>query len=73
MNVVATVIIFGRIRWTAFGSRRARGKGRILISDCRPDCAGGSFGSWRAVIRAKRVRNLRDRAFSIPIKQNIGA
>jgi hypothetical protein len=48
---------YGRIRWTAFTRSGARGKGRVFISDCRPDCAGGTFSSWRAVIRARRVRN----------------
>ena len=47
---------YGRIRWTAFTRSGARGKGRVFINDCRPDCAGGTFSSWRAVIRAKRVR-----------------
>ena len=47
---------YGRIRWTAFTRSGARGKGRVFVSDCQPDCAGGTFSSWRAVIRARRVR-----------------
>ena len=47
---------YGRIRWTAFTRAGARGKGRVFIGDCVPDCAGGTFSSWRAVIRARRVR-----------------
>ena len=48
---------FGRIRWTAFTRAGARGKGRVFVSDCVPDCAGGTFSSRRAVIRARRVRH----------------
>ena len=29
----------------------------MFVSDCVPDCAGGTFSSWRAVIRAGRVRH----------------
>ena len=47
---------YGRIRWTAFRRSGARGRGRMFINDCVPDCAGGTFSSWRAVIRARRVR-----------------
>jgi hypothetical protein len=47
---------WGTIRWTRFRRSGARGDGRIFISDCRPDCAGGTFSSWHAVIRAARVR-----------------
>lgn len=48
---------YGRIRWTAFSRSGARGNGRIFAGDCEPDCAGGTFSSWRAVIRARRVRD----------------
>ena len=47
---------YGRIRWTAFKRAGARGKGRVFVSDCVPDCAGGTFSSWKAVIRAGRAR-----------------
>jgi hypothetical protein len=48
---------FGTIQWTAFRRAGARGDGRIFINDCRPDCAGGTFSSFKAVIRARRVRH----------------
>ncbi len=48
---------YGRIRWTAFRRSGARGRGRMFLNDCTPDCAGGTFSSWRAVIRARRVRD----------------
>jgi hypothetical protein len=48
---------YGRIRWTAFKRSGARGKGRLFASDCLPDCAGGTFSSFRAMIRARRVRH----------------
>jgi hypothetical protein len=47
---------YGRIRWTKFRRSGARGNGRVFINDCDPDCAGGTFSSWKAVIRARRVR-----------------
>ena len=47
---------YGRIHWTAFRRSGARGHGRVFVNDCVPDCAGGTFSSWRAVIRAGRVR-----------------
>jgi hypothetical protein len=34
----------------------ARGSGRIFITECDPDCAGGRRWSAKAVIRARRVR-----------------
>jgi hypothetical protein len=46
----------GAIRWTKFRRSGARGNGRLFINDCDPDCAGGTFSSWKAVIRAQRVR-----------------
>ena len=46
----------GTIRWTKFRRAGARGDGRVFINDCDPDCAGGTFSSWKAVIRAGRVR-----------------
>jgi hypothetical protein len=47
---------YGRIHWTAFRRSGARGRGRVFIRDCDPDCAGGTVSSWRAAIRAGRVR-----------------
>lgn len=47
---------YGTIRWTRFRRSGARGDGRIFISDCEPDCAGGTMSNWKAVIRAERVR-----------------
>ena len=47
---------WGTIRWTRYRRSGAHGDGRIFLSDCRPDCAGGTFSSWHAVIRATRVR-----------------
>jgi hypothetical protein len=46
----------GAIRWTRFRRSGARGIGRVFVGDCDPDCAGGTFSSWKAVIRARRVR-----------------
>jgi hypothetical protein len=53
----ATPPDYGTIRWTKFRRSGARGRGRMFINDCDPDCAGGTFSSWRAVIRARRVRH----------------
>lgn len=47
---------YGRIRWTKFRQSGARGDGRVFVNDCDPDCAGGTFSNWKAVIRAWRVR-----------------
>jgi hypothetical protein len=47
---------YGTIHWTRFRRSGARGDGRMFINDCEPDCAGGTFSSWKAVIRARRVR-----------------
>jgi hypothetical protein len=47
---------YGKIRWTKFRRSGARGDGRMFVNDCVPDCAGGTFSHWRAVIRASRVR-----------------
>jgi hypothetical protein len=48
---------YGTIRWTKFRRSFARGRGRMFINDCDPDCAGGTFSNWKAVIRARRVRH----------------
>jgi hypothetical protein len=48
---------YGTIRWTTFGRSSARGRGRVFVNDCDPDCAGGTFSNWKAVIRARRVRH----------------
>jgi hypothetical protein len=48
---------YGRIRWRTFRRSGARGVGRIFLSDCDPDCAGGTWWKARAVIRAERVRH----------------
>jgi hypothetical protein len=48
---------YGRIRWRTFRSSGARGDGRIFVTECDPDCAGGSRWSAKAVIRAQRVRH----------------
>jgi hypothetical protein len=47
---------YGTIRWTKFRRSGARGRGRMFINDCDPDCAGGTMHSTRAAIRAWRVR-----------------
>jgi hypothetical protein len=47
---------YGRIRWRTFRRSGARGAGRIFITECDPDCAGGRRWSAKAVIRARRVR-----------------
>ena len=47
----------GRIRWRTFRSSGARGDGRIFITECDPDCAGGRRWSAKAVIRAQRARH----------------
>jgi len=48
---------YGRIRWRTFRSSGALGDGRIFITECDPDCAGGRRWSTKAVIRAQRVRH----------------
>jgi hypothetical protein len=48
---------YGRIRWRTFRSSGARGDGRIFITECDPDCAGGKRWSAKAVIRARRARH----------------
>jgi hypothetical protein len=48
---------YGTIRWTKFRRSGARGRGRMFINDCDPDCAGGTFSNRKAVIRARRVRH----------------
>jgi hypothetical protein len=53
----ATPPDYGTIRWTKFRRSGARGRGRMFINDCDPDCAGGTFSNWKAVIRARRVRH----------------
>jgi hypothetical protein len=35
----------GSITWTSWTQHAARGKGRVWIDDCQPDCAGGRFSS----------------------------
>jgi hypothetical protein len=48
---------YGRIRWRTFRRSGALAHGRIFITECEPDCAGGRRWSAKAVIRARRVRH----------------
>jgi hypothetical protein len=60
---------YGRIRWRTFRRSGARGAGRIFITECDPDCAGGRRWSAKAVIRARRVRHGRFTRLSARYRQ----
>jgi len=47
----------GRIRWTAWTTRKAQGVGTLWINDCIPSTADGTWRGHRATVSASRVRN----------------
>jgi hypothetical protein len=61
---------YGKIRWTKWRRSGARGNGRIFVNDCDPDCAGGTFWSRKAVIRAGRLRKGRFTRLSARYRRN---
>jgi len=48
---------FGRLRWRTWNARLAATTGTAWLDDCVPNCAQGHFHSYRAAIRADRVRD----------------
>jgi hypothetical protein len=47
----------GRIHWTHWGRRSARGHGYAWLNNCRPSCGGGHFHPVKAKISANRSRH----------------
>ena len=45
------------LHWLSWGSRSAVAHGWDWLNNCRPDCAGGSFHRFRAIVRARRPRH----------------
>ncbi len=44
----------GSVEWKTWDRREAYGVGTIWLDDCNPDCAEGSFHSYRGSVRADR-------------------
>lgn len=47
----------GGLHWLHWGRRSALAHGWDWLNDCRPDCAGGHFHPFPAIVRARRPRH----------------
>jgi hypothetical protein len=43
------------IRWSQWRATRAVGGGTAHVNDCKPNCAAGSFHTFRVTVRLSRV------------------
>ena len=56
-------LFIGGMQWTAWDDRHAVGAGVAHVNDCKPDCADGSYTSYRVDVRLARPRELCDSRF----------
>ena len=45
----------GNIRWSQWRTTRAVGVGTAHVNDCKPNCAAGSFHTFRVTLRLSHV------------------
>lgn len=43
------------IRWSQWSATRAIGAGKAHVNDCKPNCAAGSFHTFRVTVRLSHV------------------
>jgi hypothetical protein len=43
--------------WRHWNHRRARAHGKVHLNDCKPDCADGTFSTYRGRVRVSRPLN----------------
>jgi hypothetical protein len=56
-------LFIGGMQWTAWDDRHAVGAGVAHVNDCKPDCADGSYTTYRVDVRLARPRELCDSRF----------
>lgn len=48
----------GRLIWTTWNTNQARGYGSTWLDNCKPNCAAGTYSSYRSNVRLYRPRML---------------
>ena len=45
----------GKMKWSDWGTEKAKGEAFLYLNDCKPDCAGGHFVSYGAAVKLKDI------------------